>query len=202
MSDSRGRGGARQKRSPFQGEPEAMGVKRAIVLALKAEMARQEVSRGDLARILGCTEANVNQMLCEHRGFGMRLHTVDRLAKALGCGAALLLTTRPGAESVLALWEEEARRKGVTLWEWLTAAVEPFWRQATYRFWRRQNFSANVADALTNARIRSWSQLEALHAQGDLVALARYLGSSGLRELEERLAAGAPTKPVRELEES
>ena len=163
-----------------------MSAKRTFVLTLKEEMARQGVSRGDLARVLECTEANVAQMLNERRTFWMRLYTVERLADALGCGIVLVLTTQPGAETVIAQWREEAGRKGVSFWEWLAAAVDRSWGWDTVSFWLRQGFPTRQANALANAGIRSWGQLAALN-RNDLLAL-RNLGKVGVREIEERLA--------------
>ena len=86
------------------------------VIRLQEEMARQGISRKDLARILGCTEANVAQMLTGHRTHGMRLQTLEKLAEALGCGVVLVLIPQSGAERI-SQWHEGARRRrdGVVL---------------------------------------------------------------------------------------
>lgn len=167
-----------------------MSAESAFVRAVKEELARKAGSRRDLARALGCTDSNVAQLLSDHRTArarpqGMHLHTVERLAEALGCGVAFLLTT-PGAATVLTEWQEEARRRGMSLWDWLAARVEQAWRGETFHLWRSEGFHTRVANALANARIRSWSHLEALDRK-QLLAL-RDLGRTGVREIEERLA--------------
>jgi len=97
-----------------------------------------------------------------------------------------LLTTQPEAETLIAEWQEEARRKGVSLWDWLTACVEQAQRISTFYFWRSEGFHARGAGVLANARIRSWSQLEALDTK-ELTGRID-LGKAGVREIEERLA--------------
>ncbi|HSK76704.1 MAG TPA: DNA-directed RNA polymerase subunit alpha C-terminal domain-containing protein [Thermoanaerobaculia bacterium] len=162
-----------------------MSVESALIRDLKEEITRRGTAfRRDLARVLRCTETDLNQVLSEDRG--MRLQTAERLAKALGCGVALVLTTEPEAEATLAEWREEAHRRGVPLWNWLAAYVEGAWSLETALSWKREGFPTRVANALANARIRSWNQLEALDRR-QLLAL-RDLGKTGVREIEERLA--------------
>ena len=167
-----------------------MSAESAFVEAVKEELARKAGSRRDLARALGCTDSNVAQLLSDHRTArarpqGMHLHTMERLAEAVGCGVLLLLT-QAGAETVIAEWQEEARRRDVSLWDWLTSHVERSWRGDTFDLWRSEGFHTRVANALANARIRSWSRLEALDRK-QLLTL-RDLGRTGVREIEERLA--------------
>jgi plasmid maintenance system antidote protein VapI len=60
-----------------------MSAKQALVHAIESEMARQGISRRNLARRLGCTQENVAQILDDQRP-GTRLDTAERLASALG----------------------------------------------------------------------------------------------------------------------
>ena len=166
-----------------------MSAESSFVRALMEELARKGRSRKDLAQELGCTDSNVAQMFSgdrtkRGRPQGMHLHTAERLAEGLGCGVFVLLT-QPGAETVIAEWQEEASRKGLSLWDWLTAQVERSWRGDTFDLWRSEGFHTRVANALANARIRSWSELEAL-GRSQLLAM-RDLGKTGVREIEERL---------------
>lgn len=164
-----------------------MRVESTFLQALKEEAARRGTAfRRDLARGLRCTEDNLDQVLSGDRKHGMRLQTAEKLAEALGCGVALILTTQPRAEAVIAEWQEEAHRRGVSLWDLLSAYVEHSWHSDTVWTWKKQGFHTRVANALANAKIRSWSQLEALDKK-QLLAL-RDLGKTGVREIEERLA--------------
>lgn len=172
-----------------------MNAKRAFVQAIKDEMARQGVTRRDLASILECSEPNVGQMLDNEQRPGMRLETAEKLAQALGRGIVLLLI--PDKEEVsfqISRWEEAARKEGLSLWEWLSLAAEGSWQSArqgsfrvTAQFWVAQGLPTGVANALANARIRTWRQLEA-SGKKELLAL-RDLGKTGVRRIEELLAA-------------
>lgn len=125
----------------------------------------------------------------------MRLETAERLAQALGRGIVLLLT--PDAEAVavqISRWEEAAKKEGLSLWEWLSLTAESSWQstrqgslRVTAQFWAAQGLPTGVANALANARIRTWRQLEAT-GKKELLAL-RDLGKTGVRRIEELLAA-------------
>lgn len=60
-----------------------------FVERIRAEMKRQGLSVQEMASRLGCTHANVRQILAP--GTNMRISTAERLASALGCVLELRL---------------------------------------------------------------------------------------------------------------
>jgi len=125
-----------------------MSTRRALLLAVQTEMARQGIDRDDLARELECTVQNVDQILDPDRS-GMRLGTAERLAKGLKCSLSLFLVPdilseplpepagsipRPEPEAPihasldqLCRWEDAARAEGLSLDDWMTFAAELAW---------------------------------------------------------------------------
>ena len=125
-----------------------MSTRRAFLLAVENEMARQGIDRDGLARELGCTVQNVDQLLDPDRS-GMRLETAERLAKGLKCSLSLFLIAdilseplpepaesipRPEPEAPihasvdqLCRWEDAARTEGLSLDDWMAFAAELAW---------------------------------------------------------------------------
>lgn len=124
-----------------------MSTKRAFLLAVANEMARKGVDRIELARRLGCTAQNIDQMLDPHRT-GMRLETAERLARGLECSLSLLLSPSIPSEPLLpdrpapkfepeapihasvdqlCRWQDAACAEELSLDEWMGFAAEVAW---------------------------------------------------------------------------
>jgi DNA-binding Xre family transcriptional regulator len=128
-------------------EAVAMSTKKAFLLAVASEMARTGVDRMELARRLGCTAQNIDQMLDPHRS-GMRLETAERLARGLKCSLSLFLSPRIPPEPLLpdratprfepeapihasvdqlCRWQDAARAEDLSLDEWMGLAADVAW---------------------------------------------------------------------------